>query len=249
MSSTLEIEQMEYAEQFRERGFAVFPQLLPEAEIERLRLAIEAIPDCDAVRRKRNVYGVRNLLDLAPEVRRLAALPLVRQLVTPLLGDEAFAARAIFFDKVVGANWALGWHQDSVIAVKEPRDLPGFLAWGLKAGVWQVQPPPEILAKMVAVRVHLDDCGPENGPLRVIPGSHRHGWLDNEIDRWKREVEPVSCLVSAGGAITMCPLILHASSKAIAPSHRRVIHIEYASQELPDGLEWHRRIGPCEQGN
>jgi hypothetical protein len=76
-----------------------------------------------------------------------------------------------------------------VIAAAESRDVPGFLAWGQKAGVWQVQPPPEILAAMVAVRVHLDDCGSENGPLRVIPGSHCHGWLDNEITRWKRDVE------------------------------------------------------------
>ncbi len=202
-----------------------------------------SIPDCDAVRRKRNVYGVRNLLDLSPEICRLAALPEIRRLVTPILGEGAFAARALFFDKVPGANWALGWHQDSVIAVAECRDVPGFLAWGQKAGVWQVQPPPEILAAMVAVRVHLDDCGPENGPLRVIPGSHRHGWLDNEISRWKREVEPVTCLVSAGGAVTMCPLILHASSKAVSPRHRRVIHLEYASEELPGGLKWHRRIG------
>jgi len=41
----------------------------------------------------------------------------------------------------------------------------------------------------------------------------------------------------------MCPLILHASSKAVSPSHRRVIHIEYAGAELPGGLEWHTRIG------
>jgi ectoine hydroxylase-related dioxygenase (phytanoyl-CoA dioxygenase family) len=147
---------------------------------------------------------------------------------------------------VPGANWALGWHQDSVIAVAGQRDVSGFLAWGQKAGVWQVQPPPEILAAMVAVRIHLDECGPENGPLRVIPGSHRHGWLDNEIGRWKREVEAVSCLASAGGAVVMCPLILHASSKAISPSHRRVIHIEYASEELPGGLEWHRRVGAAD---
>jgi hypothetical protein len=40
----------------------------------------------------------------------------------------------------------------------------------------------------------------------------------------------------------MCPLILHASSKAASPSHRRVIHIEFASLELPGGLHWHRRI-------
>ena len=63
------------------------------------------IPDCDAVRRKRNVYGVRNLLDLSPDVCRLAGLPEIRRLVTPILGEEAFAARAIFFDKVPGANW------------------------------------------------------------------------------------------------------------------------------------------------
>jgi hypothetical protein len=235
-------EATDYTRQFRERGFAVFPGLLGDGEVERLRQAIEMIPDCDAVRRKRNVYGVRNLLDLSPDVCRLAGLPEIRQLVTPILGEEAFAARAIFFDKVPGANWALGWHQDRVIAVAEKAEVPGFLAWGQKAGVWQVPPPPEVMAAMVAVRVHLDDCGPNNGPLRVLPGSHRFGWLDNEIGRWKREVEAVPCLVEAGGAVTMCPLILHASSRATAPSHRRVIHIEFAGQELPDGLRWHRRI-------
>lgn len=95
----------DYARQFRERGFAVFPRLLDDGEVERLRRAIEAIPDCDAVRRKRNVYGVRNLLDLSPNVCRLAGLPEIRRLVTPILGEEAFAARAIFFNKVPGANW------------------------------------------------------------------------------------------------------------------------------------------------
>ena len=96
----------EYARQFREQGFAIFSRLLSDGEVERLRRAIEAIPDCDAVRRKRNVYGVRNLLDLSPDVCRLAGLPEVRRLVTPILGEEAFAARAIFFDKVPGANSA-----------------------------------------------------------------------------------------------------------------------------------------------
>jgi hypothetical protein len=243
MHSALDIEPKEYAARFRDSGFAVVPRLLPTAEVERLRAAIEMIPDCDSVRRKRSVYGVRNLLELSPEICRLAALPEIRQLVTPILDEGAFAARALFFDKVPGANWALGWHQDRVIAVSERRDVAGFSGWGQRAGVWQVQPPPEILAAMVAVRVHLDDCGPENGPLRVIPGSHCHGWLDNEIARWKRDVEPVTCLVSAGGAVAMCPLILHASLKALSPRHRRVVHIEYASQELPGGLQWHRRVG------
>ena len=47
----------------------------------------------------------------------------------------------------------------------------GFVAWSQKAGVWQVQPPPAVLADMMAVRVHLDDCGGDNGPLRRVAGS------------------------------------------------------------------------------
>jgi hypothetical protein len=235
----------ELPQRFREQGFAVFCDALAPDEIDRLRLAIKAIPDGDAVRRKQNVYGIRNLLDLSPPIRRLAGLSEVRRFVTPILGERAFATRAIFFDKSEGANWSLGWHQDSVIAVRERLDVPGFIAWGQKAGVWQVQPPAEIMGRMVAVRVHLDDCGPNNGPLRVIPGSHRNGWLDDEISKWKREVPALTCLAKSGGIVTMCPLILHSSSKSIEPTHRRVIHIEFANENLPGGLEWRHRIsGP-----
>lgn len=231
-----------YAAGFRENGCSVTEPVLDRDTVERLRTAISAIPDGEEVRRKRNVYGVRNLLENSEPIRRLAASPEVHHFVEPLLGEAAFATRAVFFDKVPDANWTLGWHQDSVISVREKKEVRGFLAWGQKAGVWQVQPPPDILAKMVAVRVHLDDCGPENGPLRVIPGSHRQGWLDDEIPRWKATVPEVVCSVDAGGFVMMCPLLLHASSKAETPSHRRVIHIEYANQDLPAGLKWNTRI-------
>lgn len=234
-----------YPARFRAAGFAIFPRVLGAREVERLRQAIAAIPDGDEVRRKRSVYGVRNLLEISADIRALAASHAVRQFVTPLLGPNAFATRAVFFDKVPDANWTLGWHQDSVISVVERRGVPGFLAWGNKAGVWQVQPPPEILARMVAVRVHLDDCGPDNGPLRVLPGSHRHGWVEDQLDEWKRNVPETVCSVPCGGVVVMCPLLLHASSKARSPAHRRVIHIEFANAELPGGLQWNQRIGPA----
>lgn len=242
-TSPVQLDLRSYADSFGEAGFAVVPRVLESRDVELLREAIAAVPDSDAVRRKRGVYGVRNLFDICPAVRALAARPEIRRFVTPVLGEGAFAARVVFFDKVAGANWALGWHQDNVIAVRERRDVPGFSVWGEKAGVWQVQPPAEILSRMLAVRVHLDDCGADNGPLRVIPGSHRDGWLDDSIEEWKARVPAVTCLAESGGIVTMCPLLLHASSRAESPHHRRVIHIEYANEELPGGLEWRWRVG------
>jgi hypothetical protein len=94
-----------------------------------------------------------------------------------------------------------------------------------------------------AVRVHLDDCGPLDGPLRVIPGSHLQGRLSaDQTAGFRQRVSEEVCVARAGDALLMRPLLLHASSAAERPSRRRVIHIECASTELPRALEWHTHI-------
>jgi hypothetical protein len=232
-----------YAQEFARDGYSIREGVLSDAEVERLRTSVAQVPSGEEVRRRRGVYGVRNLLEICPAVRNLARQASIRQYVNPVLGERAFAVRAIYFDKVPGANWSLFWHQDNVISVAARIEVAGYLGWSNKAGVWQVQPPAEILAKMLAVRIHLDDCGSENGPLRVLPGSHRFGWLDGKLDDWKQRVPEVICTVLRGGVVTMCPLILHASARSAAVAHRRVIHIEYACEDLPGGLEWNNRVG------
>ena len=118
-------------------------------------------------------------------------------------------------------------------------DLPDYHPWSVKAGISHVQPPRAILEQMLTVRIHLDRTDESNGALKVIPGSHRQGKLSNlEIDRWKQVSTGISCNYEAGGILLMRPLLLHASSIAIVPSHRRVIHLEYTSCQLPGGLEW-----------
>lgn len=232
----------DYAASFERDGYFIQENVVSSDSVQRLSDAIDALPKGEEVRRKRSVYGVRNLLEICGEVRGLAADPLIRQFVTPILGDASFAVRAIFFNKVADANWSLFWHQDSVIAVKARHETDGFVGWSNKAGVWQVQPPPEVLTNMVAVRVHLDDCGADNGPLRVIPGSHRSGWLDDEMDQWKTRVPEVVCSVGRCGVVAMCPMTLHASAPSESAGGRRVIHIEYAVDELPGNLEWNNRV-------
>jgi hypothetical protein len=52
------------------------------------------------------------------------------------------------------------------------------------------------------------------------------------------EVEGFAIEVKRGGVLAMRPLVLHSSSAAQTPRHRRVIHIEYSATVLPEGLEW-----------
>ena len=112
----------------------------------------------------------------------------------------------------------------------------------MKAGVLHVQPPPEVMSGILAIRLHLDESGIDNGPLRAIAGSHREGRLSTErIGSWDKE-KSVTCTIPKGGALVMRPLLLHASSACAIPKSRRVIHLEFAAAELPQGLDWHDRV-------
>jgi ectoine hydroxylase-related dioxygenase (phytanoyl-CoA dioxygenase family) len=183
----------------------------------------------------------RNLLSM-PSVRALAMSKSVREIMEAVLGSECFAVRGIFFNKTRSSNWKVVWHQDLTIAVRERRDVNGFGPWTMKAGVLQVQPPPEVMSSILAIRLHLDESGIDNGPLRVIAGSHREGRISAErIGRWEKE-NSVTCTVPKGGALVMRPLLLHASSACAIPKSRRVIHLEFAAAELPQGLDWHDRV-------
>ena len=177
-----------------------------------------------------------------PIVRELAVSKPVKQLVTACLGKECFAVRGILFNKTPDSNWKVAWHQDRTIAVRERKDVAAFGPWSVKAGVPSVQPPATVMAKMLAIRLHLDESHENNGPLRVIPGSHKAGCLSaEEVATWK-ESPSVVCLIPRGGAILMRPLLVHASSSCSKPQPRRVIHLEFAGDDLPGGLEWRDKV-------
>lgn len=228
------------APDFEARGFAIVPGVLAPDHVVAIARAIDAAGEGPAVlRREGSLYGMRDALRGLPEIRDLARSEALLALVRPALGPRAFAVRALLFDKTPGANWGVPWHQDLTIAVKARVEAPGFGPWTVKAGIDHVRPPVEILERMVTLRVHVDDCGPDRGPLRVLPGSHVDGLLGAE--RTRRHLErdrPVSCLVDRGGVVMIRPLLLHASSPAESPRRRRVVHLEYAADPLPDGLDW-----------
>jgi Phytanoyl-CoA dioxygenase (PhyH) len=217
-------------------GFAMVEDVLPE---RLLRPAIDALDTTGSTRRR---AGLRNVADEIPAVRELACAAPLHALAREVLGKEPFVVRALLFDKTPDANWAVGRHQDSAIAVREKVETTGFFGWSVKAGVPHVHPPAEILERMVTLRVHLDDCGEDNGPLRVIAGSHRDGRLSDEVITERVSEPETICPLRAGGVLAMRPLVLHASFPARNPQHRRVLHLEFAADPLADGLEWFEQI-------
>jgi ectoine hydroxylase-related dioxygenase (phytanoyl-CoA dioxygenase family) len=125
-------------------------------------------------------------------------------LVEPFLGGAAFPVRGILFDKIPGANWKVPWHQDLTIAVSQRIETDGFGPWSVKADVLHVQSPVHILENMLTLRLHLDDCGESNGPLKVLPGSHRSGRLSEQsIEEARRSQSPIVCTTPAGGVLLM----------------------------------------------
>lgn len=223
----------------RDHGFAICESVLPIAEVKDLLTAIETIDSGSSIRKRGGVFAIRNLLDGCTEVRELAESRPIRKLVEAVLGPGALAVRGILFDKVPDANWKVPWHQDVTIAVQERVEADGFGTWTTKAGVLHVQPPAWVLESMISVRLHLDVCGEENGALRVIPGSHLRGRIpEEEIASIRLKSLEQVCPVGIGGALIMRPLLLHSSSPSHTPTHRRVIHLDFAAVRLPAGIDW-----------
>ena len=224
------------AEPIERDGYAVVPSGVPSGTLDLLTRDLERLGTrVDLGARG----GVRDAFRLLPAVPQIAVSAPMWALASAVLGPDCAAVRAIVFDKTPDANWKVSWHQDLTIAVQEQREVSGFGPWSTKAGIVHVQPPPAILEQMLTLRLHLDACSADNGPVRVLPASHRAGRLSgDEIDRWRSRVEARTCTAERGDVLAMRPLVLHASSPSVSPQHRRVIHVEYAGAELPDGLEW-----------
>jgi hypothetical protein len=93
-------------------------QLLPSA-IDASTLAAIVIAPAGQPRDRAGLR-LRGGATLSPPLSSNGA---VGRLAAEAIGAEARPVRAILFDKSPAANWALGWHQDRTIAVRERRDV------------------------------------------------------------------------------------------------------------------------------
>jgi len=213
------------------RGFWIEDTVLSDRECDDL---IEAAhPGLQG----RSRAGARHLMSI-PAIGEAAKDKRLLRIARRWLGDGAIPFRATLFDKSARANWLVVWHQDTALPLESRNDSAEWGPWSLKAGILYARAPAWALSRVLALRISLDASTGDNGPLRVIPGSHQDGVLsDDEILDLARTQETVEALVPRGGVLAMSPLIVHSSSKARGDGPRRVLHVEYAAAlDLGPGL-------------
>jgi ectoine hydroxylase-related dioxygenase (phytanoyl-CoA dioxygenase family) len=218
---------------FAADGIEIRPAVLSSSEINDIKAEVSV--DHEILRRT----GIRNLEKKFESIARVAADSAVLSIAASLLGATPRLVRALFFDKTPQRNWFVAWHQDRTVTLDRRVEIAGWGPWSRKDGVYHAQPPRSVLDHMVTIRLHVDEVDEEGGCLYVIPGSHRLGILTrDEIERAAAVSAPRACVVKAGDAVIMHPLLLHSSRKSRRSAHRRVVHFDYSSYELPPGVSW-----------
>lgn len=211
-------------------GFFVHRAVIDEPGCAHLREVFSSLQPA-------NGAGLRDPATNSEEVAALSFSSEIRSLLTL---PNMVLVRSLLFDKTPESNWPVAWHQDRTIAVKKRLAADRYGPWSVKGGIQHVEPPAEILDQMVTLRVHLDSAGESKGALRVAPGTHLAGKIPPDAIRSQTETRALTVSCHSGDVLAMKPLLLHSSRRAEKPSHLRVIHLEYAPENvLPGELEWH----------
>ena len=185
-----------------QHGFSVLPAVFLQHEMEKLTHDLEQ----SGLRRRK--AGIRHALR-HDGIRNLAVGPRLLSLAREALGQEAIPFRATLFDKSAKTNWLVVWHQDTALPIRERHDAQGWGPWSVKDGITYAHAPASALCQVLALRVHLDNSDADNGPLRVLPGTHVSGVLsDVHIEQLARHIPPIDCPIPQGGVLAMRPLIV-----------------------------------------
>ena len=220
-------------------GFVVVPAVFSNEQVDAITAELQEALAGDATgstlrTADGTIYGARNLIHLWPAVADVWKQPLLVAVLKEVLGLQFGLVRVLYFNKPPEQSWALPWHKDRAIAVRDNRlSSKHFSKPTFKIGVPHVDAPDWLLETMLTLRLHLDDMTAENGPLQVLPGSHRGVSADRP---------PFTILGQRGDVLLMRPLLSHSSNVSLPETtqHRRILHYEFSGiGTLPDGFAWH----------
>lgn len=187
---------MDWVTRVEHQGYSVLESVVDVEQVHGVLSAKEAasIP--------RNRAGIRHMMR-DPAVSRIANQQKMLEIARKVLGPGAVPFRATIFDKSPTSNWLVAWHQDTALPLQQRREAEGWGPWSVKEGVNYAHAPARALEKVIALRLHLDDSGADNGPLRVLPGTHRQG-VSSRTKKYTRYREKSRPLNAAQGWAVWC---------------------------------------------
>lgn len=220
-------------------GYTILNNVYTENEIEKLISLIEKKTENNTenatFRKSQDLFAIRQFHKEIPETLDFIFNQNLKDIIENTFGKGYFITKSIYFDKPEKSNWFVAYHQDLTISVNKKIEIENFENWTVKQNQFAVQPPTAILEKNFTIRIHMDKTTKDNGALKVINNSHSKGIF--RVENLEIENETI-CEVEKGGIMIMRPLLFHASNKTTNNERRRVIHIEFSNQQLPDGLDW-----------
>ena len=236
---------MKHINEINSEGFAIIDKVYSENEIAKIISEIEKVTESETenstFRKSEDLFAIRQFLKEIPETLNFIFNQNLKEIIKLNFGENYFITKSIYFDKPEKSNWFVAYHQDLTISVDRKVEIENYENWTTKQNQFAVQPPKEILEQNFTIRIHIDKTTKENGALKVLNKSHRKGIVRTENIELENEIETI-CEVEKGGKMIMKPLIFHASNKTTNNERRRVIHIEFSNQKLPNKLEWSEKI-------
>jgi ectoine hydroxylase-related dioxygenase (phytanoyl-CoA dioxygenase family) len=232
----------QYKREIEINGFTTIDAIYTDTEVANIISAIENTEArSETFRISDDLFAIRQFLKEVPAAAPLLFNTRFKGIIRSIFGSNYFIVKSIYFDKPAASNWFVAYHQDLTISVDKKAAIEDFGPWTIKQNQYAVQPPLQILENIYTIRIHLDETNQDNGALKVIPRSHSKKIYRPETINWDIETESI-CNVTKGGIMIMKPLLLHSSGRTINNKRRRVIHIEFSSDKLPEPLQWAEKL-------
>jgi ectoine hydroxylase-related dioxygenase (phytanoyl-CoA dioxygenase family) len=232
--------------QYREEGYLILPGVFRPEEIERMRQEADRIlalmlnsslalgevnPRLDL--RTRNgqqvVRKVQPINDLSAVLRAVSEDPRLLQPMRDLLGSEP-----LLMEEKLNYKEALA-HPVDLPCRPDDDAFPFHHDWGY----YQAQGYPK---ETLSSAVSIDESTPDNGPIRVVPGSHRREWPLNHEGKGPEIAEGVfgaadaqDVLAPAGSVMLFHSALVHHSGPNQTAAPRRImIYSHYPSWHLAE---------------
>jgi len=234
---------------YREHGYLVVEDVVDKESLDKLRkVTAEFIENSRAISQSDNVYDIGNgHCPESPIVRRikdpvnqhhvydkLMRSDAIVSIIADLIGADVRFDHSKLNFKPPGGGAAIEWHQDWAFYPHTNQDI-------------------------LAVGVLLEDCDIENGPLMVLPGSHRglvynhhhDGVFVGAIDLAGETLDTSNAVALTGkaGSITIHHVrTVHGSRENFSNTTRPLLLLSYAAVdawpmvEKPDWDEFNSRI-------